>query len=131
MKTPTAMNFTIGEKIRILRNIKGFSQKGLASCTGQKQECISYIESNKMKKPLNRSTLAKLAGAFDLTPEQLERFDPSKFVYNHFEENAKQDIFIQSLIFSSNDKILTLQQETIETLQKLNDMYKEQLKAKS
>lgn len=118
---------TGGDKIRLLRTIKGYSQKGLATTTGLKQENISYIESNKMKKNIKPEIFEKLATAFNMKPEELENFNPTKLIYNNFQDNAKQEIFIQNLTFNNQEKIIALQNDTIDTLQKLNEMYKKQL----
>jgi|LakMenE01Jun11ns_1017448.scaffolds.fasta_scaffold9663171_1 transcriptional regulator with XRE-family HTH domain len=60
------MKYNIGEKIRILRTMKGYSQQGLAKTIGLKQENISYLESNKAKKEISIEFMKKLANAFDM-----------------------------------------------------------------
>ena len=107
--------------------MKDYSQKGLALAAGIKQENLSYIETNKKKSPMRKEVFQKIAKALDMTAEEIEQFEPGKMIVNHFEQNAKQDIFIQHLTINNHEKIMTLQNETIDTLQKLNDVYKNQL----
>lgn len=56
---------TIGDKIRVLRSIKGFSQSGLAVACGLKQGQISYLEKSKNKKECDPEILDKICLALN------------------------------------------------------------------
>lgn len=65
---------TIGEKIRMYRNYKGYSQKGLAKISGVSQSQISFIEKNRNKKKCDDVVLNKLSKALDISTEYLQNF---------------------------------------------------------
>ena len=66
------MPFLIGEKIRLLRTLKGYSQEGLAITAGLKQENISYIENNRSKKEIKSEIISRIAEALDVKAEDLK-----------------------------------------------------------
>ncbi len=115
------MQLSLGDKIRLLRTMKGYSQKGLAISAGLRQENISYVESNKNRKPLCRQVLEKIAAALNMSVEEIEYFEPagSRLAASH--EAAK--------ISAHADPgfIIALQKETINMLQLLNENYRQQL----
>lgn len=116
------MTLSLGDKIRLLRTMKGYSQKGLALAAGLRQENISYVESNKNRKQVSQQLIRKIAGALNVSIEAIYEFEP---VQN------KQALVQQEepgLLNSINlQKIILLQNETIQTLQQLNEGYKRQL----
>lgn len=65
---------TIGEKIRMYRNYKGYSQKGLAKISGVSQSQISFIEKNRNKKKCDDVVLNKLSKALDISTQYLQNF---------------------------------------------------------
>lgn len=118
------MKYSLGDKIRILRTMKGYSQQGLAKTIGLKQENISYLEKNKSKKEVKYEVLLRIASAFNMHPTDLENFLSEKLGDNSFSEYTKEDVFVKSI-----DRIILLHRETIETLQELNNSYKGNFKA--
>ena len=121
-------NYSTGDSIRILRTKKRYSQKGLAAAAGLKQVNISYIENNKNKKGINPHFLEKITDAIDTTPAEIENYDAVVKTMGHaYYDNTNREIYFQELSVSNRDKIISLQHETIQTLETLNTAYKKQL----
>ena len=112
------MDYSLGDKIRVLRAMKGYSQKGLAKTIGLRQENISYIEQNKMKKELNHDILERIAAALDIKVEDIHSFQHAKLPETRFPIKDDTEICFERL-----NKIILLQKQTIETLYQLNEMY--------
>ncbi|MFZ1527419.1 MAG: helix-turn-helix transcriptional regulator [Ferruginibacter sp.] len=116
-----SMQLSLGDKIRLLRTMKGYSQKGLALSAGLRQENISYVESNKNRKPLCRQLLERIAAALHMSVEEIEYFEPVGSKQAAVQEAAKQ------LQPTDPGFIIALQKETINMLQLLNENYRLQL----
>jgi transcriptional regulator with XRE-family HTH domain len=61
---------TIGERVRLLRKARGYSQVELAALAGITQGSLSLIETNKTEVPAGE-TLANLCRALKTTPDFL------------------------------------------------------------
>lgn len=116
------MNTSIGDKIRILRTIRGYSQKGLAILSGLKQENISYLESNKFRKKIDEEKLNRIAKALNVTVQELEKMDVDRLsecsTKYHDGGLSFSDPFL-----SKSEEILFLQREVVHLLQRLNQLY--------
>lgn len=92
---------TIGEKIRMYRNYKGYSQEGLAKISGVSQSQISFIEKNRNKKKCDEVVLNKLSKALDISTENLQNFgDVSSDIYGSAVKdlNSKEKLLLQSVL---------------------------------
>jgi transcriptional regulator with XRE-family HTH domain len=69
MQDAIEMRKQLGERVRKLREKRGWSQEALAHETGFGRSFMSAIERG--KKDIRLSTLCKLASLFDVTPAQL------------------------------------------------------------
>lgn len=113
----------IGEKIRKLRELKGYDQHYMASVLGIDQSNYSRIESDTTS--VSEDRLQKIANALNVTPDYIKRFD-DKIVF----ENCSQGNFgafnVQHYHLSENEK------ETYEKLlsakDDIIDLLREQLK---
>ncbi len=91
----------IGEKIRKLRELKGYDQHYMASVLGIDQSNYSRIESDTTS--VSEDRLQKIANALNVTPDYIKRFD-DKIVF----ENCSQGNFgafnVQHYHLSENEK---------------------------
>jgi transcriptional regulator with XRE-family HTH domain len=70
----------IGEKIRKIRSLKGFSQDYVAAKLAMSQNNYSKIELGEVK--VNTDVLERIAEVFDLKPEDVLTFD-EKYIFNN------------------------------------------------
>lgn len=68
----------LGENIRIIREIKGFTQEGLANLIGCSQKQISRLENGQT--PIKEKCLSRIAQALDTSIDKIENFDISSFL---------------------------------------------------
>lgn len=73
------MTLTLGQKIRKLRELKGYSQQYVAKKLNISQEYYSYLE-NKQKE-IPPEYLLKISQLFDVTPDFIENFDSDKILH--------------------------------------------------
>ncbi len=86
----------IGEKIRKIRNIKGFSQEYVSDLLNISQTAYSDIENNKTK--LNLERIQEIAKIFEIDTNDLILFDENQVFNNTFNENAKGFFNVQKVI---------------------------------
>jgi transcriptional regulator with XRE-family HTH domain len=79
----------IGEKIRKIRSLKGFSQDYMAGKLAMSQNNYSKIEIGEIK--ISTDMLENIAEIFDLRPEDVLSFD-EKFIFNNntFHDQSNQ-----------------------------------------
>lgn len=77
----------IGEKIRKIRTIKGFSQEYVSHQLNISQAAYSDIENNKTK--INLARIQELSEIFSIDINDLLTFDENNVFNNNFTENAK------------------------------------------
>jgi transcriptional regulator with XRE-family HTH domain len=114
------MQYLLGDKIRILRSLKGYSQKGLAKATGISQEAISYIETNKTRKQVRPIVLERIAVTLGTQVQELLQFNPALIT-----SNASISALSQPQNESSQQQVIHLQQQTLAMLENLNKMYQQ------
>lgn len=68
----------IGENIRIVREIKGLTQEGLADLTGFSQRHISRLENGQT--PIKEKCLNRIAKALDTPSDKIKNIDISSFL---------------------------------------------------
>lgn len=82
------MSKQIGEKIRQIRELKGFSQEYIAQELGITQRAFSKIERNEVKIDWNK--IEKLALIFDMEPTDLVSFDDN-LIFNNCTQSGKSN----------------------------------------
>ena len=81
----------IGENIRKVRDLKGFSQQALAESIGLSQKQLSRIETNQVSPTFD--TLEKICEALGITLKNLLQFNED-LVFNNYNENHNGGKFI-------------------------------------
>ncbi len=117
----------IGEKIRKIRTLKGYSQEYMSDKLKIKQPAYSDIESGKTNVSLEK--IEEIASIFGIATEDLTSFDEKQVFNNSFKENSKgffnvKKYFNESFEFerkSYNDQINTLKEEIVYLRKKLDE----------
>lgn len=89
----------IGEKIKKVRQLKGYKQEFMADKLGVSQKQYSLYES--LESNLEWHTIEKIASALEIDPVKLIGFDETQ-VFNHCNQQAAGNII--SSTFHSIDK---------------------------
>ena len=92
----------IGEKIRKIRTIKGFSQEYVSDLLNISQAAYSDIENNKTK--LNIERIQELSGIFSVDVNDLLSFDENNIFNNTFNENSKGYFNVKKVFNETFDK---------------------------
>lgn len=117
----------IGEKIRKIRTLKGYSQEYMSDKLKIKQPAYSDIESGKTKVSLEK--IEEIALIFGIDVEDLTSFDEKQIFHNTFNENSKgffkvKKFFNESFEFerkSYQEQIQSLKEEIIYLRKKLDE----------
>lgn len=109
-----------GDKIRMIRELRGYSQEYMAENLGIKQNMYSRIEGNQTK--LTAEMLQKLAGVLGVSPMDIMSQQPAivNFQPNQGTQNAIGHI--ETFVSEQReliDKILASKDEEIERLNKI------------
>lgn len=104
----------IGEKIRKVRSIKGYSQEYMAEVMKISQAAYSDIENNKTKVNLDR--IQQLAKIFEIDVSDLISFDENQVFNNTFNENSKGFFNVQKVMNESFDNERKVYNEQIKDL---------------
>jgi transcriptional regulator with XRE-family HTH domain len=105
------METKIGNKIRKIREIKGFSQEYLASKIGISQRAYSKLEANQIKIDWDRITL--IAEILDVDPIDMLTFDDN-LIFNNCNQSGKFEQFINQI----PDKLIEQYEKRIEALER-------------
>ena len=114
---------TMGDKIRVLRSIKGFSQSGLAVACGLKQGQISYLEKSKNKKECDPEILDKICLALNTSLIGITNFGTD---YKNYISTIKKLNKEETEIYNSLDTEQDLVEKlfaTLNVLFKVNENY--------
>jgi transcriptional regulator with XRE-family HTH domain len=115
------MSKNIGEKIRQIRDLKGYSQEWVSNQIGISQRAYSKIERNEIK--VDWEKITRISEVLEIDPLDLVAFDDN-FIFNNCSQSGK---FInsqatmnipQKLIDQYESRILSLEKE-IEFLRSL------------
>ena len=109
----------LGEKIRVLRDIKGYSQDFLAEKIGISSSALSKMERDLISSNWERIT--KIAGALDMKPEQLISYGENTSF--HFSGNSLSNN-TQAQNFSFGNSITNHPSDSIFLLQKIEALAK-------
>jgi transcriptional regulator with XRE-family HTH domain len=117
----------IGEKIRKIRTIKGFSQDYVANLLNISQAAYSDIETNRSK--VNFERIQEIANIFKLDVNDLIAFDENQVFNNTFNENSSGYFNFKKFINETFDKereadidqIKSLKEEVLYLRKKLDE----------
>lgn len=117
----------IGEKIRKIRTLKGYSQEYVSDKLKISQPAYSDIEKNKTK--ISLETVKELAHLFEVDIMDLINFDESQIFNNTFNENSNGFFNVQKVIAenfeferkSYNDQIKSLKDEILFLRKKIDE----------
>jgi len=117
----------IGERIRKIRTIKGFSQDYVAGLLSISQSAYSDIEKNKTKIDFQRAQ--KIAEIFEMELNDLISFNDNQVFNNTFNEKSNGFFNVERVITESFDKerisyqeqIIFLKEEIIYLRKKLDE----------
>lgn len=104
----------IGEKIRKIRSIKGYSQEYMAEVMKISQAAYSDIENNKTK--INLDRIQELAKIFRIDVNDLISFDENQVFNNTFNENSKGFFNVQKVMNENFDNERKVYNEQINNL---------------
>jgi XRE family transcriptional regulator, regulator of sulfur utilization len=108
------MKSSLGQKIRKIREIKGFSQQYVARKLRISQEYYSYLENK--KKEIPEIYLRKIAALFDVSPEFIRTFDLADIMASMPGPFDKQEIKAETDAVLARKRIVVAYLETISFL---------------
>jgi transcriptional regulator with XRE-family HTH domain len=88
------MKKEIGQKIRQIRELKGYSQEYLANKLGVSQRAYSKIETNETK--VDWQKITKIADVLEVEPMDIISFDDN-LVFNNCSQSGKFGQFVNNL----------------------------------
>lgn len=92
----------IGQKIRKVRVLRGFSQDYVSKLLNISQAAYSDIENNKSK--VNFEKIQEIANIFDVDINDLISFDENQVFNNTFSENSNGYFNVKKVIAETFDK---------------------------
>ncbi|WP_310556107.1 helix-turn-helix transcriptional regulator [Flavobacterium sp.] len=118
----------IGEKIRKIRTLKGFSQEYMSEKLKISQPAYSDIENSKTKVSID--TIQELATIFDISANDLINFDESQVFNNTFNQDSKGFFNVKKFINetfeherkSYQDQVQSLKEEVVYLRGKLDEI---------
>lgn len=119
----------LGAKIRMLREIKGFSQDSIATQIGLSQQAFQKIEAGDTKISIERAN--KIAKSLELNLESLLNFQPNNYLNNCTQSGVvnTNNLASDKMVAQFENQTLFLQKE-IEFLKEQNTKLLELLKKK-
>ena len=101
----------LGDRIRKIRILKGYSQEYVSDRLGMSQPNYSYIERNKSK--VTFETLNQLAVIFEINISDLINFDDKAKGFNAISKDDFEDAFklYNALIISLKEEIVYLRKK--------------------
>ncbi|MBK7956712.1 MAG: helix-turn-helix transcriptional regulator [Bacteroidetes bacterium] len=110
----------LGEKIKVFRELKNISQKGLANVLGISQQAYSYLEKNGLDSSDKKFDI--IANALSIKKEVIESFDEQKIFqqnyYNHAIENNTNNCNNCAFQQNGQELILILKEMLLELKEK-------------
>lgn len=104
----------VGERIRKIRSIKGYSQDYMSDLLGISQSAYSDIEKSKSKLDLQR--IQKIAEIFAIDPNDILSFDENQIFNNTFYEKSNGFFNVEKVITETFDKERSAYLEQIKSL---------------
>ena len=109
----------IGNKIRKIRELKGFTQQYMASVLEISQRAYSKLERNEIKLDWNK--IKKISSVFDIDPVDLISFNDS-MIFNNCSQSGKAHTinnYVSEKIISLYEKRISQLDEEVKFLRKL------------
>lgn len=106
------MEKAIGQKVRQIRELKGFTQEYLADQLGISQRAYSKLERDETK--LDWDKITRIAQVFEIDPLDLVSFDDNLIFHNCSQSGKANHIYNQipeKLIEQYEGRIMQLQEE--------------------
>ena len=104
------MDANVGEKIRQLRELKGYSQEYMASKLAISQRSYSKLERNETK--MDWSKISEIAAVFEMDPMDLIKFDDN-LIFNNCSQSGKANTIYNNL----PDKLIEQYEKRIKSLE--------------
>ena len=120
------MDFQIGENIRKIRELRGFSQDYMANQLNISQKSYSNIETDK-KQIVQKDLLLGIAKALDIDPVKLLTFDDNSLFNNVFLDKVDVAGGAFNSIYNSMEQGKRLYESQIEQLKEENKFLKERI----
>ena len=118
------MKHSLGQKIRKIREIKGFSQQYVARKLRISQEYYSYLENK--KKEIPEEYLRKLASLFDVSVDFIQSFDLNDIITNAVTLTVRQEADPEADFVMAQQRTIMAYLETISFLkEKITDLEKQ------
>ncbi len=108
--------YTTTEKIKMIRNLKGFSQEYMAQKLNIHQKTYSNLE--RSDKEPSAKVLETIAKALGVTSEYIANFSPSYVVNNFNGEFSGNNYNVKEMIINSEEKIIRYIKSVFEELKK-------------
>ena len=119
------MSKNIGETIRQIRDLKGFSQEYISDKLGISQRAYSKIERNEIK--IDWKKISEISKIFEIDPIKLISFDDN-LIFNNCTQSGK---FVNSQAnFNVPEKLIEQYESRINSLEKELDFLRELIKQK-
>ena len=101
----------IGNQIKKIRTLKGFTQEKLANSIGKTRPLISYFERTGI---INKYTLQDIATALNVSISFIENFEETNLQYVKKNENIKLNEEQENLLFVNMQNEIKFLKNTIE-----------------
>ena len=104
----------LGEKIRKIRTLKGYSQEYISDKLKISQSAYSDIETNKSKLDIDRNK--QIADILEIDFSDLISFNEGQIFHNSFNENSKGFFYSEKMVFESFENERQSYKDTINHL---------------
>ena len=111
------MDYTIGQKIRKIRELRNYTQLYVARKLGISQERYSYLENH--KKSIQPTTLRKISLILGVSVNFIEGFEPDLFITtnNSYKTKFENSLLLGPMISDMSDLIKLLEEVDMKILQ--------------
>ncbi|MFY8127017.1 MAG: helix-turn-helix transcriptional regulator [Chitinophagaceae bacterium] len=110
------MELSIGNKIKKLREYRGYSQDYMAKKLNISQEQYSYLENR--QKQIPDSTIEDISKLLDFSKEEIFNFKSENFIKNYFSDSSTGCFNITTLIIECHEHERKAYHELISVLRK-------------
>jgi transcriptional regulator with XRE-family HTH domain len=117
------MDKKMGQKVRMVRELKGFSQEYMAHSLGMSQRGYSKLERDESK--LDWERITQIAKLFEMEPLDLVSFDDN-LIFNHCTQSGKFNQFYNQV----PEKLIAQYEERITHLEADVAFLREELRAR-
>ncbi len=115
----------IGEKIRILREIKGISSKEMSADLEMTQ--AGYLKIERDEVDINTEKIEKIASILGIKPHELLSFD-EKYVFNNYSTNEYYNAGLNTVNYHFPEEMKKLYEDKIKLLEEKIEAFAESKK---